>query len=47
MRRLVIAAALLLSGCATVPKVDCATAAKARAAAMLAVTAIDRLCPRP
>lgn len=42
MKHLIMAAALLLPACASV---NCANAAKARAAALLTVTSIDRFCP--
>lgn len=39
---------LLLTGCATTQKtVSCKNADRARAAAALALTALDRVCPSP
>lgn len=38
---------LLLAGCQTMPKVNCANAEKARAAAAIALAALDRVCPIP
>lgn len=35
----------LLASCASVPAVNCANAAKVRAAATFALSAIDRVCP--
>ena len=36
---------LLLAGCQSVPAVNCANAARVRAAAALALQTLDRVCP--
>ena len=36
---------LLLSGCASIPAVNCDNATRVRAAATLALQALDRVCP--
>ncbi|WP_188064780.1 hypothetical protein [Sphingobium sp. KCTC 72723] len=41
---LIIISVVLLSGCSSVP-VSCANADQARAAATLALRALDRICP--
>ncbi|MEJ7933472.1 hypothetical protein WG907_04270 [Sphingobium sp. AN558] len=45
MKRFLLLPVLLLAGCASVPAVNCTNAAKVRAAATLALQAIDRVCP--
>lgn len=48
MKRFLPLPALLLVGmCASLPPVNCTNAAKVRAAATLALQAIDRVCPAP
>lgn len=38
---------LLLAGCAHSPAATCANAERARTVALLAIQAIDRVCPAP
>jgi hypothetical protein len=42
---LLMALVLILSSCASVPAANCESAAKVRAAAVLTIEAIDRVCP--
>lgn len=46
-RRLAPLACLALSMCATIPSPSCANAERARMVALVALQAIDRVCPAP
>ena len=42
---LCVVACLLLTGCKSVPAISCDNADRLRAAATLAITALERVCP--